>query len=61
MKKGNTAIPQVLIKWSNLPEASTTWEDYNVLRTRFPAAAAAAWGQAGPSAGGTVKPTASTP
>ena len=58
VKKGNTTIPQVLIKWSNLPEASATWEDYNVLRARFPAAAA--WGQAGPSAGGAVKPSAST-
>jgi hypothetical protein len=59
VKKGNTAIPQVLVKWSNLPEASATWEDYNVVRTRF--SDAAAWGQAGPSAGGAVKPTASTP
>jgi hypothetical protein len=59
VKKGNSATPQVLIKWSHLPEASATWEDYNVVRTRFPDAAA--WGQAGTSAGGDVKPTASTP
>lgn len=42
VKKGNTAIPQVLVKWSRLPDASATWEDYYVLRARFPDAAAAA-------------------
>jgi hypothetical protein len=37
MKKGNHAIAQVLIKWKNLPEESTTWEDWDVLKTSFPA------------------------
>lgn len=55
VKKGNTAILQVFIKWSGLPDTSATWEDYNVLRTRFPNAPA--WGQAGTSAGGTVRPS----
>jgi hypothetical protein len=54
VKKGNSAVPQVLIKWTGLPEASATWEDYNVLHQRFPEAPA--WGQAGSSAGGAVKP-----
>jgi hypothetical protein len=27
VKKGNTAIPQVLIKWTSLPATSATWED----------------------------------
>jgi hypothetical protein len=54
VRKGNATIPQVLIKWSNIPEASSTWEDYHVLRKRFPEAAA--WGQAGTLAGGGVKP-----
>ncbi|KAJ1253806.1 hypothetical protein BS78_K181900, partial [Paspalum vaginatum] len=36
VKKGNQAITQVLIKWSNLPASSATWEDYDVLKTRFP-------------------------
>ena len=58
VKKGNTAIPQVLVKWAGIPEASATWEDYNVLRAKFPDAAA--WGQAGSSAGGDVRTTAST-
>ena len=55
VKKGATAVPQVLVKWSGLPGTSATWEDYNILRHRFPEAPA--WGQAGTSAGGAVKPT----
>ena len=54
VKRGNAAIPQVLIQWSGLPAASATWEDYNVLRQRFPRAPA--WGQATSSAGGDVRP-----
>lgn len=52
VKKGNTAVPQVLVQWMGLPPSSTTWEDYHVLRTRFPEAAA--WGQAESAAGGGV-------
>jgi hypothetical protein len=44
VKKGNTAIPQVKIKWCNLPETSATWEDWYVIRHHFPSAVA--WGQA---------------
>jgi hypothetical protein len=36
VKKGSKAIPQVLVKWTNMPEASATWEDWYVLKTRFP-------------------------
>jgi hypothetical protein len=43
VKKGNGAVPQV-IKWSKLPATSATWEDYYVLKKRFPGAVA--WGQA---------------
>jgi len=49
VKKGNTAIPQVFIKWTRLPATCVTWEDYNVLRKRFPDAPS--WGQAGISVG----------
>jgi hypothetical protein len=52
VKKGNVAIPQVKIKWTHLPEAAATWQDYNVIKTRFPSSAA--WGQAGSSVGGDV-------
>ena len=44
VKKGNTAIPQVKVTWTGLLSSATTWEDYNVLKKRFPDAAA--WGQA---------------
>ena len=54
VKKGNAAISQVLIKWTRLPAASATWEDYNVVKARFPAAPA--WGQASSPAGGDVMP-----
>ena len=49
VKKGNRAVPQVLIKWTKLPATSATWEDFYVLQQRFPTALA--WGQA-PSPGG---------
>jgi len=58
VKKGNAAVPQVLIKWSNIPEASATWEDFYVIKDRFPTALA--WGQAGSSAGGDVMPQEDT-
>lgn len=35
VKKGNNAIVQVLIKWSQLPEDSATWEDWDVITTKF--------------------------
>ena len=50
VKKGNAAVPQVLIKWSGIPATSATWEDYYVIKTRFPDAVA--WGQASSSGGG---------
>ena len=54
VKRGNAAIPQVLIQWTRLPPTSTIWEDYNVIRQRFPQAPA--WGQASSSVGGDVRP-----
>jgi hypothetical protein len=43
---------QVLIKWSSLPTDHATWQDYEVLKHRFPFAPA--WGQAVSPEGGTV-------
>jgi hypothetical protein len=54
VKKGNAAIPQVKVTWTGLPSSTTTWEDYNVLRQRFPTAPA--WGQAATRGGGGVVP-----
>jgi hypothetical protein len=39
VKKGNAAVPQIRVQWSHIPPEHTTWEDYHVLRTRFPEAA----------------------
>jgi hypothetical protein len=36
---GHAANVQVLIKWSSLSRDEATWEDYNLLKTRFPDAA----------------------
>jgi len=52
VRKGNAVVPHVFIKWSGLSPASATWEDYNVLKTRYPLAPT--WGQADSSAGGVV-------
>lgn len=35
VKKGNAAIVQVLVKWTNFPDDSATWEDWEVLKTSF--------------------------
>ena len=52
VKKGNNAVPQVLITWTGLPKEPATWEDCHVVKKHFPAAPA--WGQAETSAGGDV-------
>ena len=52
VKKGNSAVPQVLVKWSKLPATSSTWEDFYVVKKAFPAATA--WGQAAAQGGGDV-------
>jgi ribosomal protein L21E len=36
VKKGNAAMPQIKVRWTNLPDDCTTWEDYYVLKKRFP-------------------------
>jgi hypothetical protein len=39
VRKGNHAIiTQVLVQWTGLPKATATWEDYSVVKTRFPSA-----------------------
>ena len=49
VKKGNTAIPQVKVTWTSLLASATTWEDYHVIKKRFPDAPA--WGQAAAQGG----------
>jgi hypothetical protein len=52
VKKGATAITQVLIKWQGLSSEMCSWEDYNVLRDRFPHASI--WRPAAAQAGESV-------
>lgn len=63
VRKGNSAMPQVLIRWAHMPDNCTTWEDYYVLKTRYPEASV--WdtesAPVAPSSGGdTVTPSTST-
>jgi len=41
VKKGGKAVPQALVKWSKLHAQMATWEDWYVLKERFPEALAA--------------------
>ncbi len=36
VKKGNRAVAQVLVRWSNLAEEDATWEDYWVIKAQYP-------------------------
>src|SRR6185312_16422253 len=58
VKKGNRAIPQVLVKWTHLPSTSATWEYLYVVRSRFPSSLA--WGQASSAGGGGGGPANNT-
>jgi hypothetical protein len=52
MKRGNAPVVQVLIKWAHQPDDAATWEDWDVLSTRFPAVLT--WGQVSTPPGGNV-------
>lgn len=54
VKKGNKAVPQVLVKWRSVPATSATWEDFYVVSKKFPDALA--WGQASFGEGEVVVP-----
>ncbi|KAH0696226.1 hypothetical protein KY290_013581 [Solanum tuberosum] len=36
IKKGNKAVAQLLIHWKNMSKEQATWEDFHVIKTRFP-------------------------
>jgi hypothetical protein len=55
VKKGGSAITQVLIKWTGISEDSATWEDWTTLVHHFPSVLA--WGQASSAPEGTVTQT----
>lgn len=52
VKKDNASYLQVLIKSSTMPTSLATWEDYEVLRRRYPDATA--WGKAASQGEGSV-------
>jgi hypothetical protein len=52
VRKGNAAISQIKVNWTGISPDITTWEDYTVLKQRFPKALA--WGQADSQGGGGV-------
>jgi hypothetical protein len=49
MKKGNTPVVQVLIKWTNMPAEAATCEDWDVLKVKHPSILT--WGQVSTSPG----------
>jgi hypothetical protein len=52
-RRGDTEVPQLLIKWSHLGEELATWKDNEAMQQQFPTAPA--WGQPGsqdPGGGG---------
>jgi hypothetical protein len=52
VKKGYHPVVQVRVTWSNLSAEVTTWEDYEVLKNRYPIALD--WGQSSSSRGASV-------
>jgi hypothetical protein len=57
VRQGNAAGVQILVKWQGLPVSQATWEDYTILRRRFPAASLWAEDQAQEGASVTPLPT----
>ena len=61
VKRGNTALVQIQVRWNSASPAAVTWEDYETLKLRLPAAAswqgsAGAPGDAPSDGGGNVTP-----
>jgi hypothetical protein len=54
VKKGNTATSQLKVNWLGLPDTSSTWEDWNVLVSKFPVITS--WGQDASGAEESVTP-----
>jgi Chromo (CHRromatin Organisation MOdifier) domain len=36
VKHDNVAVPQFLIKWTNLSDENSSWEDYHTIATHYP-------------------------
>jgi hypothetical protein len=59
VRKGNAATPQILVKWAHLPVSCSTWEDYYVLKSRFPHASL--WEEELAHGGDSVTPPSPSP
>ena len=55
-KKGDAPVVQLLVQWSTQTLEAATWEDYDVLRARY--LAAAIWEEASSQGAATVTPAA---
>ncbi|XBI34686.1 hypothetical protein VPH35_120464 [Triticum aestivum] len=60
VKKGNSSVLQVQVQWSSLSPDSATWEDYSVLRHRYPTAPCWDEDSASAQGGANVTPDVST-
>jgi hypothetical protein len=58
VRSGNVAAVQVLIKWSGMETTQATWEDYDLLKLRFPSASL--WEADETQGEGSVTPDASS-
>jgi hypothetical protein len=56
VKKGSQALVQIKVRWGTLPVDAATWEDYEVLRRRYPEADL--WDEAPSEEGDNVTPAA---
>jgi Chromo (CHRromatin Organisation MOdifier) domain len=36
IKQNNVVVPQLLIRWTNLPPEDASWEDYDTLANQYP-------------------------
>ncbi|XP_075075542.1 uncharacterized protein LOC142162744 [Nicotiana tabacum] len=36
IKRGNKAVPQILVQWSQMSKEQATWENYAVMKLKFP-------------------------
>ncbi|XP_073354880.1 uncharacterized protein [Aegilops tauschii subsp. strangulata] len=54
MKKGDAPVIQLQVQWSNRPSTVTTWEDYDILKERYPSTCI--WEGAPSQDGGNVTP-----
>jgi hypothetical protein len=55
---GSHLVVQVKVAWSHLDSADSTWEDFDVLKARFPNELD--WGQSTSGAGGDVRTSTTT-